>query len=120
MRKFLMRIVYPAISLAPLVLMIACSSIRMETAESECGPLVDCPPAKAGLHTIRVCENPSVLTLAKDLDHLEKHIDWYGSVVAKVPDVWGQARLTQYRDEFEKTMAKEVENFVFSLQGSLA
>ena len=55
-----------------------------------------------------------------DLDHLERHIDWYGSVVAKAPDVWGQARLTQYREDFEKEMAKELGNFNFGLQGSLA
>jgi hypothetical protein len=47
----------------------------------------------------------SMKALGHDLDHLERHIDWHGSVVAKVPDVWGQARLTQYRDEFEKAMA---------------
>ena len=29
-----------------------------------------------------VCHNPSVISLAKDLDQLEAHIDWYGSVVA--------------------------------------
>ena len=35
-----------------------------------------------------------MMALAHDLDDLEEHIDKYGSVVAKQPDVWGQARLT--------------------------
>lgn len=120
MQRILRGVRYLCLCPLPLFLLVACSSLRPQTADSECGPLIDCPPAKAGCHPIRVCDNPTVLTLAADLDHLERHIDWYGSVVAKVPDVWGQARLTQYRDEFEKTMAKEVENFEFSLQGSLA
>ena len=57
--------------------------------------------------------------LACDLDHLERHIDWYGSVVAKVPDVWGQARLTKYREEFELLMAADKDTFKLNLQGSL-
>ncbi|HEX4609364.1 MAG TPA: hypothetical protein VH092_14300, partial [Urbifossiella sp.] len=121
MRRYLRRLAYQCGCLASVFLLVACNSLsRTRTADSECGPLGDCPPAKAGCHPIRVCENPTVMTLATDLDHLERHIDWYGSVVAKVPAVWGQARLTQYRDEFEKTMAKETENFAFGLQGTLA
>ncbi|WP_171470480.1 hypothetical protein [Frigoriglobus tundricola] len=65
-----------------------------------------------------VTNDPTVRALACDLDHLEKHIEWYGSVVAKVPDVWGQARLTQYRDEFEKAMSAEIANFGYVINGS--
>ena len=61
-----------------------------------------------------------MMALGQDLDHLEKHIDWYGSVVPKVPDIWGQARLTQYREEFEEVMHEELTGFNLSLQGSLA
>ena len=75
MRRFLRRVAYPGAGLAPLFLLVACSSLKPRTAESECGPLVDCPPAKAGAHPIRVCDHPTVMTLAGDLDHLEKHID---------------------------------------------
>src|SRR5262245_16143965 len=53
----------------------------------------------------KVCQKPTVHALAADLDKLEKHIEKYGSVVAKQPDVWGQARLTKYREEFEQQMA---------------
>ena len=34
----------------------------------------------------------TVERLAEEIDWLEKHVDAYGSVVAKHPDVWGQAR----------------------------
>jgi len=61
---------------------------------------------------------PTVRMLAEELDSLERHIERYGSVVAKQPDVWGQARLTKYRDEFEQQMAAELPNFTFALQGS--
>jgi len=65
-----------------------------------------------------ICADPTIKSLACDLDHLERHIDWFGSVTAKVPDVWGQARLTQYREEFEKTMSEELENFKIAINGS--
>lgn len=64
--------------------------------------------------------NPSMLELASDLDHLERHIDEFGSVTAKVPDVWGQARLTKYREEYEKEMEPLKDKFQETIQGSIA
>lgn len=74
-------------------------------------------------HTIcdpKVLSKPTMHAAASDLDHLEKHIDWHGSVVPKVPDVWGQARLTLYREQFEQEMFKDLGTFELSLQGSVA
>lgn len=68
----------------------------------------------------RVCARPTVRALAHDLDELERHIERYGSIVAKQPDVWGQARLTKHRQEFETVMAAEKDQFTDTLQGSLA
>jgi hypothetical protein len=59
-----------------------------------------------------------MMAVARDLDHLEKHIDWYGSATAKAPDVWGQARLTQYREEFEKEMAPAAKDFEAVISGT--
>jgi hypothetical protein len=67
----------------------------------------------------KVCSKPNVRALACDLDELERHIERYGSVVAKQPDVWGQARLTKHREEFEKEMAAQLGNFDYTLQGSV-
>src|SRR5262245_59201396 len=67
----------------------------------------------------KVCHKPTMHALACDVDHLEKHIDKYGSVVAKIPDVWGESRLTKYREEFEKEMFKEFDEFKPTLQGSI-
>ncbi|HYH67404.1 MAG TPA: hypothetical protein VD866_22085 [Urbifossiella sp.] len=73
-----------------------------------------CPPKAA------VCTHPTVHALAHDLDHLEKHIEFFGSVVPKAPDVWGQARLTQHREEFEERMKVELDTFGIKLNGNLA
>ena len=43
--------------------------------------------------------------LAKNVDWLEHHINQWGSVSSKAPDVWGEARLTQYRREVEEILA---------------
>jgi hypothetical protein len=60
------------------------------------------------------------MALARDLDSLEHHLERYGSVVAQQPSVWGQARLTRHREEYEKEMAQELPNFKDTLQGSLS
>ncbi len=49
--------------------------------------------------------------LAKNIDWLEHQIDLYGSVVPKTPDIWGEARLTAHRQEFERELAQELTQF---------
>jgi len=68
----------------------------------------------------KVCKDPTMHALACDLDALEEHIDKFGSVVAKQPDVWGQARMQQHRWDFEQQMKGELKNFSPTLQGSLS
>ena len=73
-------------------------------------------------HDAKVEHDPTVMALAHDLDHLEKHIDWFGSVTAKGPDVWGQARLTRYREEIEEQLRPQLGKFdeQLRLQGQVA
>jgi hypothetical protein len=47
---------------------------------------------------------PSAKQLARSIDEMERCLDRYGTVVAKQPDIWGEARLTKYRSEFEQLM----------------
>jgi hypothetical protein len=73
---------------------------------------------------IHSSQERSLEGIAKDIDALERHIDWYGSVTAKHPDIWGQARLTAYRQEFERAFAADksfatMDNFR-QFQGALA
>lgn len=68
----------------------------------------------------RVCREPTIRALAHDLDELEAHIERNGSVVIQHPSVWGQARLTKHREDFEKQMAAELPNFALTLNGSLS
>ena len=49
--------------------------------------------------------------LAANVDWLEHHINQWGSVTSKAPDVWGEARLTQYRDEVEEILGPQRKNF---------
>ncbi len=65
-------------------------------------------------------ERMTASDLAADLDSLERDIECYGSVAAEQPSVWGQARLTMYREEFEKTMQAQLNSFHATLQGSLS
>ena len=63
---------------------------------------------------------PSAEALAVEITCLEKHLDCYGTVVAKQPDVWGQARMMKHRQDFESQIALELTKFRPSLQGSLS
>lgn len=94
---------------------LACQAFKPYTTDCEDGAC----PSPYLLHKVKVVEEPTVMALAHDLDILEKHIDWYGSVVPKVPDVWGQARLTKHREDFEDHMQAELGNFTVNINGSL-
>ena len=62
----------------------------------------------------------AVEELAENIDWLEHHIDTYGSIVAKQPDIWGDARLTKYRDEYERILYRELTNFSDKINASIA
>jgi hypothetical protein len=65
-------------------------------------------------------EPPTVKSIAGDIDCLEKHLDKYGSIVPKHVDVWGQARLMMYRQEFERVMRQDAYTFSPTLQATIA
>lgn len=62
----------------------------------------------------------AVSQLAEQIDELERHIDTYGTVVAKSPDVWGEARLTKYRVEYEKVMGAEASKFEATINAAIS
>lgn len=64
-------------------------------------------------------KSPSVESFAKQVDWLEHRLETYGSVISKRPDIWGQARLTQHREEYEKEMLGKLGDFEETLQGSI-
>ncbi|MAT71818.1 MAG: hypothetical protein CMJ58_20100 [Planctomycetaceae bacterium] len=66
-----------------------------------------------------MCEDTAIEELAENIDWLEHHIDRYGSVVAKQPDIWGEARLTKHRDEFERMLYQELNQFQFTLNAAI-
>ena len=65
-------------------------------------------------------KDSAVVQLARTLDDLEKKLNQDGTVVAKAPDIWGEARLTKHRQEFERVMARDVDNFEFRLNAAVA
>jgi hypothetical protein len=94
-------------------LMVACQSFG----KRDCDSCADgCPKVLEP----KVLHRPTMHAAAHDLDHMEHHLEWGGSVTAAAPSVWGQARLQQYREEFEAQMKEELGNFKESLQGSIA
>ncbi len=71
-------------------------------------------------------KDPTLEAVASDIDHIEKHIDLWGSITTKHPDVWGSARMTKYQQEVERIFAlelekpAEIENKVKAFQGARA
>lgn len=63
-------------------------------------------------------EPTTVEVLARKVDKLQRHLDDYGVIVAKTPDVWGESRLLKHREEFEEEMSKELDKFKSTLQAS--
>lgn len=67
-----------------------------------------------------MCEDGAIEVLAENIDWLEHHIDCYGSIVAKQPDIWGEARLTKHRDEYERILYQELNQFEFTLNAAIS
>ena len=67
-----------------------------------------------------VADGPNTLTqIARSIDYVEEKILDDGVVVMKKPDVWGQARMTLYRKDFETMMkARGPDHFQAILAGA--
>jgi hypothetical protein len=61
----------------------------------------------------------SVEKLAHKIDELQEEIDELGTVVVKQPDVWGEARLTRHRAQYEEKLNAEAGNFKETIQANL-
>ena len=58
-----------------------------------------------------ICPDDQVNQLVNEIDWVERHIDAYGSIVAKHPDIWGQSRLTRHRHEYEMQLQAQLGAF---------
>ena len=67
----------------------------------------------------RVHPRTPLQEMANTVDKLEKEIDTYGSVVVKQPDVWGEARWTKHRADYEKILFAELGNFKFTINAKV-
>ena len=69
---------------------------------------------------LQFCGPPTLHDLARECDALDRHVELDGSIVADQPSVWGQARLTMYREEFETQMLTQLTTFQPTLQGAVS
>ena len=78
------------------------------------------PPVTYGANPFRR-QRTSVESLAETIDKVERSLQYHGRVTVKAPDVWGQARLTRHRQEFETQMAQQIDAFpADSLQAEIS
>jgi hypothetical protein len=69
-------------------------------------------------HPPEMSQDDAIEELASNIDWLEHEIDHWGSIVPKIPDVWGEARLTQHRYEIENELSKRVGDFKVSINAA--
>lgn len=74
---------------------------------------------RAGMNKPDATHVPSVERVAGEIDWLEHKVETFGTIVPKQPDVWGEARLTKYRRQVEVELAKRLDDFGATLQGSI-
>lgn len=72
------------------------------------------------LEHVWTTQPPSLEDVARRIDHIQEALVNQGTVVIKQPDVWSQARMTKFRQEFEDTMIQELTKFDVYLSGRLA
>jgi hypothetical protein len=81
---------------------------------------VTAPAQAAHREEPATCQDAAIEELGRTIDWLEHHIDEYGTVVAKHPDVWGESRLTRHRDEYEKLMSTMMGQFSVTYAAAIA
>jgi len=64
-------------------------------------------------------KDDSIEELANNIDWLEHYLDEWGTIVAKHPAIWGEARLTRHRDEYERVMFAELGHFQDRLNATI-
>ena len=87
------------------------------------GDLVDFWQRLTGPHDLKnfgppPCEG-SLEQLAREIGWLEHHLDTYGSIVVKHPDVWGQSRLMRHRQEYEEQLRAQLDQFAYRSNAAL-
>ena len=104
----------PVSKLACAAILLAGSTITPTTTAGELGGILHSltTPVRA-LHRKKppACKDDVVDRLADEIDWLQAHINAYGSIVAKHPDVWGQNRLTRARYEYEEQLRAKLGAF---------
>jgi hypothetical protein len=93
---------------------------RVIVAWSTCLSFVLTPAASAGDRTWQLIQwktsaHTPVEELAERIDHMERSLDEYGSIVIKTPDVWGESRLMRHRSDVENQLKARLGSFDFRI-----
>lgn len=87
------------------------------------GDLTDLWQRLTGHHDLKAFGPPpcdgSLEHLARQIGWLEHHLDTYGSIVVKHPDVWGQSRLMRHRQEYEDQLRAQLDQFAYRANAAL-
>jgi hypothetical protein len=86
------------------------SAAHAQAPATRLGRLIPWAPHQVGKKP-ETGSDKSLEELAKNIDWLENRLNLYGTVVPKTPDVWGEARLTAHRQEFEEILKRELTEF---------
>ena len=104
----------PVLKMACAAILLAGSTVAPTATAGELGGILHSltTPVRA-LHRKKppACQDDLVERLADEIDWLQAHINAYGSIVAKHPDVWGQNRLTRARYEYEEQLRAQLGAF---------
>lgn len=80
-------------------------------------------PAAAGWNpfspTKKHRRDDGVTLVAETIDDIEKHLEYFGTISAKQPDVWGEARLTKYRRDVETQLENRIGRFDVTINAAL-
>ena len=69
---------------------------------------------------VDLCPPVDLMRVAHAIDVIEEGILDDGTVVIKQPDIWGQARMTEYRRDFEEVMKGDLGSFAAVLSARVA
>jgi hypothetical protein len=104
----------PVLKLVCAAILLAGSTVATTATAGELGGILHnlTTPVRA-LHRKKppACQDDLIERLADEIDWLQAHINSYGSIVAKHPDVWGQNRLTRARYEYDEQLRAKLVGF---------
>lgn len=103
-----------------LLLASGCESVAPNAPDAGHGDMWDTLFKRRHLDVKAPVENDPMLSLAREITVLEDDIRHDGSITVKTPDVWGDAELMHYIQEYDRELTGTVTSFSQTLQAYIA